>query len=400
MILFSITFGVIITNEIFVIFPALNTPWNPEVDNEFPQPFTLGVWAIPFFVVNFFVLSLIVLVYTGNLPKKVENIFRYIINFEISKKVTIVLIVIIISGYIAFTVNDLTIDESEEWKDYGVVENAINNFASFEFDTKIKQRDSFYVENGLLLISRDSLDNVKILPYIASISLLLLTYLLTTQIAEKRLAGIVSLLILVSSSTFLVFDSTATYTNFWLTFYLAALFLMFRKWHLSPVGYVLSLFSKPLIIAFFPATLFFIARSKINSKDKTRLLVSYVFLIGALSAGALILVSWTGELLRLDVDEFAYAFTFWAHQLRFEPIIMLGILPLSFGLFLMSQRGHIHADSIQMLILNAILLAPLLEGLTGFNFQPYRMLPLVIFVSIGFGVLLSKRINRDKKSKG
>ena len=67
----------------------------------------------------------------------------------------------------------------------------------------------------LLLTSLEILGNVKIIPFLGSIALLLTTYFFTNQITNNRLAGIIAMLVLIQSYTFLRYDSFAMYENFW-----------------------------------------------------------------------------------------------------------------------------------------------------------------------------------------
>jgi len=51
-------------------------------------------------------------------------------------------------------------------------------------------------------------------------------------------------------------------------------------------------------------------------------------------------------------------------------------------------------SSVLVLIIGSIISAPLLAGLTGFNIFPYRHMPLIVFFSIGVGMLFSKKITQ------
>ena len=66
----------------------------------------------------------------------------------------------------------------------------------------------------LLLTSLEILGNVKIIPFLGSIALLLTTYVFTKQVTNNRLAGIIAMLVLIQSYTFLKYDSLAMYENF------------------------------------------------------------------------------------------------------------------------------------------------------------------------------------------
>ena len=113
-------------------------------------------------------------------------------------------------------------------------------------------------------------------------------------------------------------------------------------------------------------------------------------MIGGLLGG----LSIAGSLEGFNYSDFWSGFSVWAFQLRFDTLIMLFILPLTVGLFMVSRKGIPEADSILVLIFGILLLAPLLSGLTSFNVQQYRFMPLVVFFAMGVGILLSKKITQ------
>lgn len=85
-----------------------------------------------------------------------------------------------------------------------------------------------------------------------------------------------------------------------------------------------------------------------------------------------------------------------AFQLRYDYLVILFLLPLTFGLFIASQKGIIQSDSILMLIAGILFSAPILTGFTDITNQPYRFIPLVVFFAMGVGVILTKRKTTTK----
>ena len=81
-----------------------------------------------------------------------------------------------------------------------------------------------------------------------------------------------------------------------------------------------------------------------------------------------------------------------AFQMRFDVITVLFLLPLIFGLFVISKNNK-HANSISILITGILLTAPLLTGMTDQTNQPYRFMPIIVFFAVGVGMLFSiKRV--------
>jgi len=138
-------------------------------------------------------------------------------------------------------------------------------------------------------------------------------------------------------------------------------------------------------------TLFFIYSSNLPRKKKVYVGLSYLILI----AIGFVIITFTDFHL-VTTSEFD-KFYFWqgitsvAASLRFDYLIILFLLPLTVGLFLVSRRGIIHADSIMVLIAGILFSAPLLTGFTELTNQPYRFIPLVVFFAMGVGTILSKK---------
>jgi len=242
--------------------------------------------------------------------------------------------------------------------------------------------------------------NYRALPFIASIALLVLTYFITFEIAKKRFAGIIAMVIVLQSGIFLTYDSVMTYTNFWMLFYLFSLYTIYKKWQLSPIFFVLSILSKALTIVFLPMSLFFIYRASIPKQKKIRLAISYGAMIGIGITLLFITDSFLTRGVEFDSHEFLAGFTAFSSQFRFDGLIVIFLLPLTIGLFIVSRNGIVVADSIMVLIMGTILLTPILPGFTEFTNNPYRFVTLVVFFAIGVGTLLSGRItNGSNDSK-
>jgi len=388
-IVFAFTFLIVILSLISLFFPAflVISIMGSERD---VNPFELGRWVIPFVSINLSILVFALLYYKQILPNVIVKAFKFVINFEISKKTATVFFLIIIGIYILFTVGELTEQEGSTWKDWEILGKIIEEFPSGGDDTPGLR--ILYVKNFLLYSSQEVFQNVKIIPFIGSLSLVFLTYLLTVQISKKRFAGLIAMVILLQSHTFLRYDTTATFSNFWVSLYLVSLYLIYKKWPLSPLAFVASIFSKPITFLFFPMTIFFAIRTKISKKAKIGITVSYL-IIFVLGVGALFFVEGLGygkSLTSFDYFDFVSGLTAWAFQLRIDGLVLVFLLPLYVGLLIKSLKGKQEADSIMVIISGILLSVPILSGFTEFNIQPYRWIPLITFFAIGVGTLFSK----------
>ena len=414
-IVFLFTLFVVLISLISFVFPALlisvmgsgNVMEETGVSGLFKiNPYEVGHWAVPLFVVNIIVFTIFVIYRWNKLPSSIKHALESFFSFEISKKTTVVVFLVIMAGYVTFSSMELI--ENETWPDWDRVQVRLEGdkvIGQFSCDLMMTDPNCTgwpfthptvssgfepHVSYFFLKTSDMIFGNYKIFPFFASIGLLIVTYLFTTLITGKKFAGIISLVIMMQSNLFLSFDTSQTYPNFWTLFYVLSLYLAVRLWMVSPAIYLLSIFSKVLTTVFLPMSIFFILSSNIPKKKK-----AFVVLVStAIIAGGGIVFA-TQDLAETegggwDSDEFWTGMSSFANQIRHDSLIILFVLPLVFGLFMVSKRSR-YANSIMVMIAGMLVIVPLISGFTEMTNQPYRFMPLVFFFAIGVGTLLSKR---------
>jgi len=390
---FFTTLSIVVFSLFVIIFSSfLMTTFYPYTTNL--QPFESSVWLVPIISSNSILLVIGFAYYRKKLPLQIYKGIEFILNFEISKKTALLTGIIILVVYIGFSLPELAIDEATQYDDWGVLESALEVWPSTDSDDiYINEQNTRYVRMLLLDASSDLFQNIKLLPFVASILLVVVTFFLTYQITQKRFAGIISMVVLLQSHTFLHFDTIAVYENFWVLFYVVSLYAINKKWQYSSISYLLSIFSKAFIAVFFLSSLYYVCRASISTRKKLYTLASY-----ATSLIVILLVFSFGESIYFDIinissSEFFLAFNVLGYTLRYDLIIVLSLLPLTLGLFFKFRKDNSKkVDSILVLILTALLAGPVISMLTDFYFiLPYRFLPLIVFVAVGIGVLLSKK---------
>ena len=381
--LFSVS--VILLCSVSVIFPALIQSVTSEF-SDFPfytplvDPFELGVLAVPFVVLNGMILLIGIVYY-----KKHFSLGR-LFDFDVSNRIAMIAIAIILSIYIGATVGEFSVEES--WSDFSRIQGAV-------IDRGIENLQGFdlYVKYTLLTVSLNFFGDMRVVPFLASIALLVTTFFIAKEITKKRVPGIIAMVLVLQSNIFLSYDTSATYSNFWILFYVLSLYLILRKWQLSHMSFVLSIFSKSLSAIFLPMTMFFVLN---NTKGRRRIYLTVSY--GALMIAGVFAASNSnimfGDATYLP-ENFAKGIESFSYQLRFDPIILIFLLPLSVMLFLKSLKGYAQANSIQVLILGFLLVPPLLITFTTQTNEPYRLIPLVVFFAVGVSTLLGK-IKQDE----
>ena len=248
-----------------------------------------------------------------------------------------------------------------------------------------------HFKHTLLKISQIIFGNFYVIPYLSSIGLLIITYLFTSKITNNRIAGIISLVLVLQSNLFLTFDTSATYASFWIMLYLLSLYAMIKTWPLSPMFYLLALFTKLSVILYGPLSLFFILNSEITKQQKIiiTISISLIFLV-SLGYGS------TQDFVKVDWEwnDFWIGFTAFAFQLRLDGLIVVFLLPLTIGLFIKSKTNK-YSTSILILIGGILLISPITSGFLNETNQPYRYLSLIVFFAVGVGLLFSRAKTTD-----
>ena len=389
-VVFVPTIIIVLVSITTIVFPALiviiASPFHADVlETEVIDPFTPGYLAVPLIVINLVVLGIGVAYYKG---KKAGSLVKRITSFEISKKQAAIGIIIILAIFCAVTAG--TLAKEETWEDYNRVKTRVQTWNISDFTHSFEP----HVRYLLLSASSHIFGNIRVIPFITSIALLLLTYFFTANITQKKFAGIISMILLLQSDIFVSYSTTASYDNSWIILYLFSLFLVQKFWQSSPVPYFISIFSKALTVAFLPMSLYFIARSDLPGRSKIYSLASYgviIILVAAFVAFRKILPGDGG----FNDVEFWQGFTAMAMQMRFDYVILIFLLPVTVMLFFASRRGVLHADSMLIMILGVLITSPVLVAITNQTNEPYRFVSLSVFFAIGVGVLLSNRIRKQ-----
>jgi len=381
-IIFGIVLIVSLISLVPVVFPAFIS--ESVIPNGFEQmglatqnidPFETGPLA------ELLIFSNIAIFGAYFLRKKIPIISKIskIFSFDIPKKISlaIVFVVIVVYGSIVFS----EVHTDEIYEDWNQVERRLNGDPlTAELSSQPYVR-FFLLQQSMLLFG-----SFKIIPLLSSMALLAVTYLFTASLTKNNFSGLVSMGLVLQSYIFLNYDTSSTYTSFWVLFYLLSLYSVVKFWFANPIFYVASIFSKLLVALFSPMLIFFILNSDISKKHK--IIITGILSIMLIAGGSMLSISSEANE-EFTWHEFWVGFTSFAFQMRFDVITLVFLVPLTYGLFVVSKNNR-YANSISVLIIGILLAAPILTGLTDKTNQPYRLLPLVVFFAVGVGLLFSK----------
>ena len=393
-VVFFCTLIVVLLTLTPLIFPALfSSLFGMFTENL--NPFELGYQSIFLIVSNVVIFGFGIAYYKKRIPSLVQDVVEKIRTFEIPKRVAIISLAIILGVYIGLSTPELFLYEGTDWADYNAVLLPALEIWPFgqTDDVYVQEQNDRYVRMFLLDVSLDIFQNIKILPFVASILVVVFTYLITVQFCQKRFAGIIAVIVLLQSYTFLKFDTVAVYENFWVLFFLISLYVIEKKWFLSPVFYILAFYVKAYVAPFFLMTLFTTYRSQISRRTKIVILISYVVIVSAAIAIVFLGDTVYPDIIDVNYSKFILGFQVIIAQLRFDLFFIMALLPVTVGLMFLSKNKLKHADSILILIFGTIISSPILVMFTyHYEILPYRFIPLLIFFSIGVGMFFSKKL--------
>tara|TARA_B100000029_G_scaffold119926_2_gene113286 strand:- start:92 stop:1321 length:1230 start_codon:yes stop_codon:yes gene_type:complete len=373
-----------------VIFPALiisNLSFQPNnLDS-----FEIGKNGVIILLSNLVLIGFGIGYYKKKLPTKLQLSISKIFQKQISKKTTTIILLVILLPYIVLSAPELLLNEADQAPDYEIFLAAkeIFPFGKTTFTEAAEQNDR-YIRMILLIASLEIFQNVKIIPFIGSLALLITTYFFTKEITKNNLAGIISVLVLIQSSTFLKYDTFAMYENFWVLFYVFSLYLIFKKFYLSSISYALSIFTKAFTAIFLPLSIIFVLYSNLKSKTKFLIILTYGIMFGTVITIWTIDSSVYDNILRFDFSQLFIALTKTSYQIRFDFLFLSSLLPLTIGLIIKAKNGFNMATSILFLITGSIFAGAIVEMLSyHFVILPYRFVPTIVFFAVGVGILFN-----------
>jgi len=378
-----------------MIFPFLIIESTIDIPHDDIELFELGNWGLTLIVSNITFISFFILFKLKKLPTSISKIIHIISTKDISRNISFLIISFLIFFYIIFSVDELSREEFE-LGDYDSVKRSLDQHELTDYLLNTESLSiSTTIRFTLLEASISIFDNVRVLPFIASIALLFVTYAITLELTKKRISAIIALCILLQSNLFLIFDTTATYENFWTVFYFLSFYLIFKKSIGSHLSFILSMLSKPLSITFLPINLFAIFKKESSTFDKKILVLSYSAIIVLILIAFMLNLIPSAQNLVFDEQKFVLGFNELSGALRFDGLILLLFFPTL--VILMTKKGGItkNVEIILVGILFMLISQPVLYYVTGITIMPYRYIPFLVFVSIGIGMIFASSKNNE-----
>lgn len=303
---------------------------------------------------------------------------------ESDKKVITSLVIVIISVSFLFNISQLV--DPILFYDNGYTIDPFLDNCSIEKLPPMRDTLRYYT----LCLSDKVFDNVRVIPVFSTMSLALCVFLYARVITRSNSLSLISLLVFVSTNTFHFYGFTATYDQTWVLLLFTSLLLLntrFRYYSLIP--YIFSMFFRGLPLLDFPIILTQISLLDIPGRQKRKILILYSLIVllaslYTLSGGYAII---NGAGLNFDLKNSLSGMLF---NFRFDMILFSSLPVVIFFL------NRIHTKESGFILFGITYLffqIFYLNSFTNLGQEPYRLMPLIAFLVIGFSLILKDHSN-------
>ena len=149
-IVFFFTISMVVLSLIPVVFPSLivanftqvNDLERFDISGKQIEPYEAGPLAGALFVTSGIVFGLAILHFKNKLPQSISKGFQFIFDFEVSKKVAIISMVVILAIYVAASANELA--EEEQWEDYIGVKKRLETWSPDQIANSIQPHVRYF----------------------------------------------------------------------------------------------------------------------------------------------------------------------------------------------------------------------------------------------------------------
>ena len=304
------------------------------------------------------------------LSKVVEGLEK----FDLPKKTAILLLFVIIGVWAGVsTYTDLSF-EHEDCKSFGkraemgtgiCTDYGKRLFFMTHYEDEQRGMNPLRVVTfELLNLSKNVFDDYRIIPFISSGFLLLLTYFITFEVTRRNYTGLIAVLFVLHSPIFFKYDLIMTYPNFWVTFFLFSVYSTFKVWQLSYAGFFLGAISKILNILNFPALILFVY---LTGNPKWKKIVGIYLGILGFGIGGVLASKWIYPELwyrfygiflsqfEFNPVDFLWWLGMWSVELFSDKITLFSIFLLIPCLFMLKKAKVRNASALLVMIIIFIL---------------------------------------------
>lgn len=240
----------------------------------------------------------------------------------------------------------------------------------------------------LLCLSSTLFDSIQILPFLTSLGILPVSFMVMRKITKSYAASSLTVTMLLTSEVYSLLGMTASLSADWVFFMLLSIYFMYTKPVLSGPFLLLSIGAKALSLVMVPVLLYWNYKADIPKRQKKINFISIglivLFVCGVWLGGDSLILQQNGLSFDLgDLDFNALGFMF-RHDLAVMLIIPVSLINLGVMAF---RYKHHEARMLFVSILWLYSLVLILPVFTIYMMYDYRMILMIVFVMMGFGMI-------------
>lgn len=277
----------------------------------------------------------------------------------------------------AYSVNLVQeIDDIEPYPDYYANIIQMKMHCDYEIDTR------GFLKYWTNCFSYQYIGHDRIIPIMASVSIVYLVYVLANTITNNRIIGLISMAAMTQNQLLTKFDSSPTYDQVWVAFLLLSIVLLYKKPIIGLFTFPISIMSKILAVGYLPAMFANVIMDKrIKYRKITLIWLSVVSAIGITTVSFLSVGSYIGFYPDRLLDGFLRIFeSIW-------PIFPVVIGTIVIDRFFMPKEKPEGKKIVLVWLAWILLTTPLIYLFTQGQLQfGYRFVPFAAFFSIYFGI--------------
>lgn len=234
-----------------------------------------------------------------------------------------------------------------------------------------------------LCLSDQVFGNVRTVPFVFTVLLFPVTFLLASRITKNHTCGAIACFLLLGSKIVGLLGPTMAFSPDWALLFLGSIYMIYRHPLLVGPLFLGSMAMKGVGFLVLPILIYWIIRSDTPREYKTISLMSLgavtMVILGLWLSGNTLLIQQDG--FRLNLDQVSYGIGQIQYVFRHDQLQYV-LIPISMAnLFLM--RANHAARSMLYMSVSYLSLVFLLPMFSNYMMYDYRMIPLIVLSAIG-----------------
>lgn len=305
-----------------------------------------------------------------------------------NSKLAFVLLLVMVIGWAVASFPEIF--EKETYPDYtDHIEPFIHSCSLDKYPERDNSPTRSPLKWYLICLSFDVFQNERVIPYIISFTLIISTFVLSKLIIKHDYFALIPVFVLITSGTFIKFDTSATYDQTYSLFVILSFIFAIKSSRFSLLMFGMALLSKMYAMIFFISWLLFELKYKTHDEK----------MISLIGLGFFIMIA--GAVLSEFPPSFHIGGSFGYHPERFLESVyqilfyftdswIIMIMPVLIIALVKEIKNKTKYSGIILFTIIMILTSvPLVHVFTDQIHHVYRFTPLIIFLGIALSMVLT-----------